>query len=643
MRVPPDGPVSFRDTLPADSLDLEHTQALLTAAWDVRGIEMATLKVDRKGTLVREREPDRSSQLRTLPSLLSPGPRGAAPQFQLGEMLGEGGMGIVWRAAQPALDRVVAVKSLRQEVDPKSGTPQLLREARVTGVLEHPNVVPVYALGRDDADRPLLVMKRIEGKTWQSILSDADPATRRRDDYLRDQLAILKQVALAAHYAHSKGVIHRDLKPENVMVGGFGEVYVVDWGIAVSVREGGVRDLPLVKDVAAIEGTPAYMAPEMAAADGDSIDERSDVYLLGGVLHEILTGLPPHDGQSILAVLTNAFASRPPQFDEHVPRGLADICRKAMARFPHDRYGSALELADAIDEFMVRRAALQLTEVAQARLARLEQLVAAGATDDRAAEILYATFSECRFAFDHALESWSDNEVAAAGRERALLLMIDYELSRDAPAAAKALLGSLRTPSAELIERVEEALTKKRAAEARLAKLERDADLTFGIAVRRFVIVIVSLVYGLAWIACGVLTRYGIYEARHLTIATINGTVTAALLLAMVARRETLLGNASNRRLSATAVGAFFTYTLFWVLAHRLRLELPSTTAIHALIGTTTWGVGAINLDRRWTPIAFSMALTVVAVLLWPVYHFELLGSLALAGSAVAAARHLRD
>jgi hypothetical protein len=160
--------------------------------------------------------------------------------------------------------------------------------------------------------------------------------------------------------------------------------------------------------------------------------------------------------------------------------------------------------------------------------------------------------------------------------------------------------------------------------------------------VRRLVILMVSLGYGLAWIACGLTTRYGLYEARHLTIATLNGVVTAALVLATAAQRDTLLGNAANRRLTAAGIGAFATYTLFWILAHHLQLPLPATTTVHALIGAATWGLGAINLDRRWAPIALSMALTVVGVLTWPAYHFEILGVLAILGSAVAASRHLR-
>ena len=640
MKGDSDAADTSRDTVPAQSLRLESDGGGLAAAWSDRGVEPTTSKLDRGGTLVREREAggDRSAEMRRLPSFLLPGPEGSNPQLELGAMIGEGGMGVVWQATQPALDRTVAVKSLREDMDPKRGAPQLLREARVTGVLEHPNVIPIYALGRDDAERPLLVMKRIEGRTWRTMLGQATPESRHELAYLREHLNILEQVALAAHYAHSKGVIHRDLKSDNVMIGGFGEVYVMDWGIAVSLREDGVRDIPLARDIRSVEGTPAYLAPEMAAGNGSAIDERSDVYLLGALLHEVLTGAPPHTGPTLMAMLVHAFASEPPVFDAGVPRGLTDICRKAMARDPADRYSSAAELVDAIDDFILRRTSLELTEEAEQRLAVLVELLGQGA--ERNPETLYATFSACRFAFEQARKSWPENEVAASGLERALVLMIEFELSRDAPAAAQALIGGLRTPDAQLVARVEAALTKGKEGEARLRQLERDADLTFGVGLRRVVIVIVAVIYGLACIACGLADRYDVLSFSPLAVASINGGMTLLLLSSAVLRRRTLLGNVANRRLTVTAIGAFATYTLLWSLAYRFELPLATAVAIHALVAVATWGDGAINLDRRWAPVPVSSACTLVAALIAPAYALEWLGLFALLGGAAAAWLH---
>ena len=158
------------------SLSSQQTEAQLTAEWDIRGIDIAGMSFD-KGTAVdrdRRRRVASTPPPPVLPALLAPGAQGATPQFVLGDILGEGGMGVVRSAAQTALDRPVAVKGLKPEANLDSATLQLLREGRVTGALEHPNVVPVYALGRDNDGRPLLVMKRIEGRSWSQGTDHAD-------------------------------------------------------------------------------------------------------------------------------------------------------------------------------------------------------------------------------------------------------------------------------------------------------------------------------------------------------------------------------------------------------------------------------------------------------------------------------------
>src|SRR5262249_12200472 len=154
----------------------------------------------------------------------------------------------------------------------------LLVEAVITGSLEHPSVVPVYALGCDDAGHPILVMKRIEGVSWKTLAADQHhPAWARidaaGDDRLVAHLEILMQVAGAVHFAHSRGFVHRDIKLANVMIGEFGEVYVVDWGLAVKMGAA-----PLSDEEAPLVGTPVYLAPEMLSGDPAAVDARTDVY-----------------------------------------------------------------------------------------------------------------------------------------------------------------------------------------------------------------------------------------------------------------------------------------------------------------------------------------------------------------------------
>ena len=189
--------------------------------------------------------------------------------------LGRGGMGVVLRAEQRSLERDVAVKTT--DVSDERAARALVREGRLMGGLEHPSVVPVHALGMGAAGRPLLVMKRVEGVTWRTLLRDPEhegwkPLLGGHQDRLRAHVEILAEVCRALAFAHDRGVVHRDVKPENVMIGGFGEVYLLDWGVALRLRD---RET----DAIALVGTPGYLAPEMISGNPEEVDARTDVYL----------------------------------------------------------------------------------------------------------------------------------------------------------------------------------------------------------------------------------------------------------------------------------------------------------------------------------------------------------------------------
>jgi serine/threonine-protein kinase len=234
-----------------------------------------------------------------------------AGRYELGQVIGRGGMGEVLRARDPQLGRELAVKILRGD---GYRHPELLRrfveEAQVCSQLQHPAIVPVHDLGTLPDGRPFFAMKLVKGRTLAALLRErGGPA-----DDLPRYLAIFEQVCQAVGYAHSRGVIHRDLKPANVMVGNFGEVQVMDWGLAKVLRpqdgapageEEPASVIRTIRSAAAdasrvgqAMGTPAYMAPEQARGEVDSLDERCDVFGLGAILCEILTGAPPFTGGS---------------------------------------------------------------------------------------------------------------------------------------------------------------------------------------------------------------------------------------------------------------------------------------------------------------------------------------------------------
>lgn len=286
--------------------------------------------------------------------------------------LGEGGMGVVELAQQPALGREVAVKRLRSELAGELHVHALLDEARITGSLEHPNILPVHGVGLDPAHGPLVVMKRVQGQTWNQLLA-ADrevSATPGRLDsaQLSRHLRALMQVCNALEFAHSKDIIHRDIKPANVMLGEFGEVYLLDWGIALRLAAESAGDSPETAGF----GTPVYMAPEMVLGRG--IDGRSDVYLLGATLHELLTGQPRHTGKSLAACFADALTSDPFEYPVEIPSELGAICNRACHREPERRYQSAGEFRQAIGDYLERRDAHALVTAASNLTTELEQI-----------------------------------------------------------------------------------------------------------------------------------------------------------------------------------------------------------------------------------------------------------------------------
>ncbi len=243
-------------------------------------------------------------------SSLAEPPPFRAERYRPGDELGHGGMGIVYRCHDSRLGRDVAVKVQR---DPDASRERFLREARLHSRLQHPAIVPVYDLDTARDGRDFLVMREIEGHTLRKELS-----ARKRGDGKFGRRALLtafSRVCMAIDYCHRRGVLHRDLKPENVMLGEFGEVYIVDWGLAVEHGESSSR----------VGGTKGYSAPEQLAGTNS---ERGDVYSLGAILLDIL-------GE-----------------DDDAPPELVALGRRAIAEHPDDRPGSARELSEAVERFL---------------------------------------------------------------------------------------------------------------------------------------------------------------------------------------------------------------------------------------------------------------------------------------------------
>ena len=397
------------------------------------------------------------------------------PALSVGGLLGEGGMGVVHLAQQTSLRRDVAIKRVRDDQDRDDGPAALMREAVITGALEHPNIVPVYDLAQAEDARPFLMMKRIDGRPWEEQLLGRR-VEERRGDWLEAQLRVLMSVCDAVRFAHSRGIIHRDLKPENVMLGKFGEVLVVDWGVAVGMNEAHRGLFPLAVDSHHIAGTPAYMSPEQVAGVGAGLGRHTDVYLLGAMLYEILTGTAPHDAATVHASLFSAHESAPPTLPDHVPEPLANICRKAMNREPTERYEDAADVHEALSEYLRHRASIEITEKA---LALSRELAATPTVDPDALDAaslldphgVHKRFSRCKFGFLQALDIWQDNRRARDGLQDVLTLMIGRSLDAGELVQAGQLMQELPADDPTLRARLREAKAAQRKARLGLQKL----------------------------------------------------------------------------------------------------------------------------------------------------------------------------
>ncbi len=312
----------------------ETIQAQLTLV----GLDAATIERRPSATIVPPSMRVDTAGERAMSILDELGASTLERKLDLHGTIGEGGMGIVHLGTQRALGREVAVKSIKDEHKSEHAVLKLLREAWITGGLEHPNVVPVYDIALDPDGSPLIVLKKIEGVDWATLMHDARTVRDRfgADDLLDWNLRILMQVCNAVRYAHSRRVLHRDLKPENVMIGPFGEVYVVDWGIAVSLEDDGSGRLPLASEAREMAGTPLYMAPEMLGGTESRLSERTDLYLIGAILYEIVSGQPPHQGTAFMELVSSIVLSDP-ELPDDAPEELARIIRRAMDPDPHAR------------------------------------------------------------------------------------------------------------------------------------------------------------------------------------------------------------------------------------------------------------------------------------------------------------------
>lgn len=397
---------------------------------------------------------------------------GGGADYDLVKKLGEGGMGVVYAGRQASIDRTVAIKMLKPKMAADKGQRnKFLAEAVITGDLDHPNIVPIYDLGANDEGALFYAMKCVKGTPWDDCIGKKT---------LSENIEILLKACDAVAFGHSRGIIHRDLKPENTMLGGFGEVLVMDWGLALPF--GKFEKARSITPSVSMGGTPAYMAPEMATGPFDKMGPASDIYLLGAILYEIVTGTPPHRGKDVMKCL---FAAAKNQIVPTDKKGeLVDIALKAMATNVEDRYATVQDFQAAIRGYLDHSESISMSS---------------RATDDLEAaqkSNRYEDFSRAVFGFEEAYELWDGNKRAREGVMLAKLAYADSALKKGDFDLGNSLLDRSLAEHAKLAAEIDKAKRDRETKQQRAQQLKR---VVIGMAAIGFIsaVVVSGVMYSL--------------------------------------------------------------------------------------------------------------------------------------------------
>ncbi len=609
---------------------MSAAQSQLETLWLERGVTITQIAPRSDGSIA---PPDRTALVEAAAVVATVPSHDALPLssegLAIGELLGRGGMGEVRLATQRSLRRDVAVKTVL--ADESGARSAVLKEAWVGAALEHPNVVPVHTLARTDRG-PAVVMKRIEGVSLTDVLREPEQHPRFRGDPLEASLRALASVCRAIELAHERGILHLDLKPDNVMLGRFGEVYVLDWGLAAAL-EHGPRWLPRASALTGIAGTPAYMAPELAAADAAAVGAHTDVYLLGGLLHTIVTGKPLHEGRALPPILLAAWVSAPKQYGPDVPAELVAILHRATHRDPEQRFPSARAFREAVEAFLRHRRADLLVRRAADELRRVAPLLASGAPDDE----LEPRLAEVELALEQARRGFSDHPQLAEVHEELATARIEHALARERPEAASAFVAQLRSPDAAVEARIEALRARLREREAHIAGLEamsRELDLTLGSAARRRLFAMLGVAWLLVSLALGALDRSGLLSVDYRALLVQGGLMVAALGPIAFFRRRVLFQNVANRRLYGGLIFTAAAVELHWVACLLLDVPVATALAVTPLYYAYAFATLAVALDRRFFAGAAALTACAAASAAFPTLVLDIIG---VGGSAAVA------
>jgi serine/threonine-protein kinase len=522
----------------------------------------------------------------------------------LQRVLGRGGMARVLLARQLDLGRDVAVKVARDPGNPGL-TQRLLKEARLTGALEHPVIVPVHYLATDEAGDVQVVLKRVEGEPWSALKDDADAVKARFGAELFDwNVRVLISVCGALGFAHERSVIHRDVKPSNVMVGRHGEVYLVDWGLGGLLTPDDTGLLPWVGEAMGA-GTLAYMAPEQFPGARHPLSTATDVYLLGGVLFELLTGSPPFAGRSTLAD-GGGLEGPPARAVSASLEPFLAIARRALDPDPARRFPSATDFRLALEQGLRRRDAERLADRAERLLSSVAESSGALSRGESTREA-----SEASFTLRLARESGADGARIDRLEAQLVHLQVERALADGRPAVAAQVLSSHGRPVPELALKVKAAADEA----AHRERLGRELDPSLGR--RRRVSFVFTFALQVALFYGARLFFPSLYTGRWALMVS-SALFLAVFLALMAVFRDVVTSSRLNRQmaqliivLTAGQVASRAAYATF---------ELPRNVgaALELPVLLTTLLAAAVTLHWTYGIAAGLCLLGQVAALVWP-------------------------
>jgi eukaryotic-like serine/threonine-protein kinase len=558
--------------------------------------------------------------------------------LQVSSMIGEGGMGQIFLGRQSSLNREIALKVAKSQGKDPRLLAQVCHEAQVTAGLDHPNILPIYLLARSSDGQPIQVMKRIEGVSWHELLyTEHHPLWEELNlfkDRLRFHLDILAQVSQAINYAHKRGIIHRDLKPENVMIGRFGEVYVLDWGVAIDLNTARGEESAFIAQTesgvaGALIGTPAYMPPEMARQAVEEQGPWSDVYLLGAILYELLIGSRLHQGRTHQELFQKIMDGALPTLPTTLVKEMKDLLQAALMANPKQRLSHAGAFRVLLLEAIRNSRSRDIERKGWASLRQLQrasQPLSESSSPQLTSAALESLYEQAKHSFWTALEMWPMNKEAESGMDQSTKLWARALLAMGETLSAERLLNELHVPDKELEVEITFAKINHDQEEFEhqaLRDWRKGEDLSMSRTLRLMLARVGLLFFGVGSLTLDLLERFHWIKMDaksefFVSLALTLLVIFSFMIYSQSGHKEDLANNMFIRLkrflmivLSAVAINRFIGWRVNEDFQNILLHEMP-------LIMVGCYGMSTLSgqQDFSWGVISFGIA--TFASLLWP-------------------------